>query len=156
MKINKTKLDIAFKIVFSLSFILIALSVSYYFFIFLPKIEQGKFELATQEQEKEARCLKYQNNIKEKIQYENSLIDNPSLDHFWFYKLKELFFSKKLDTCIYVESQELLDGSVSAAEIYIIKDFYNDQEIKKFTIKTSRQFTGELTGFESYINAIKP
>lgn len=68
MKINKTKLDVVFKLVLSFSFILIALSVSYYFFIFLPKIEQGKFELAKQEQERKAEIAEEERQNKQKAE----------------------------------------------------------------------------------------
>ena len=92
--------------------------------------------------------------IKDAIAYQNSITDNPSPSHQWF-ELEEEFFSKKLDTCVYIEGHGLYDGSVNVASDYIVKDFYNNKDLKTFTIKTNREFTGELAQFEKYIEEIK-
>lgn len=105
--------------------------------------------------EEESRCLAYKNTIEENIQYENSIVDKPTPSHDWIYQLKEVFFSKTLNSCIYVEDRGLYDGPVNAATDYVVKDFYNNKELKSFSIRTSREFTGELVEFEKYIKEIK-
>ena len=105
--------------------------------------------------EKQSRCVAYKDTIKGQIEYENSITENPSPSHEWIFELEEIFFSKKLNTCIYVEGHGLYDGPVNAASDYIVKDFYNSKELKTFNIKTNREFTGKLADFEQYITEIK-
>lgn len=105
--------------------------------------------------EKEARCVAYEDTIQDNISYENSITSNPSSSHEWVFELEEVFFSQKLDTCVYVEGHGLYDGPINAASDYIVKDFYNNTELKTFKIKENREFTGELAEFEKYIEEIK-
>ena len=105
--------------------------------------------------EKESRCVAYKETIRGQVKYENSITKNPSPSHECVFELEEVFFSNKLDTCVYVEGHGLFDGPVDVAVDYVVKDFYNNKELKTFTIKTNREFTGKLAEFEQYIEGIK-
>ncbi|MFA7277778.1 MAG: hypothetical protein WC101_02195 [Candidatus Gracilibacteria bacterium] len=105
--------------------------------------------------EKESRCIAYKDTVKSQIEYENSIAENPSPSHSWTFELEEIFFSNKLNTCVYVEGKGLYDGPTNVATGYVIKDFYNNRELQSFTVKTDREFTGKLNEFEKYIEEIK-
>jgi len=103
--------------------------------------------------EKENRCSEYASDIDDRIKFEVETVypTSDSSDHWWFMFRKELFYSNKIDTCVYVVKKELYDGPVLVLQDYIVRDYYKEADLKSFTIVEQRLSTGNLGDFEDYI-----
>ncbi|MEK9147335.1 MAG: hypothetical protein AAB593_00230 [Patescibacteria group bacterium] len=91
--------------------------------------------------QKKQECAKFIPQIKKEFEEKNS--------GFGFtkdYKLEEVFYSSKLDTCL--KAYSLIGGLTESVVVYVIDDLFTNKNI-------FQKSTGELTDLDIFNNKIK-